>query len=251
MDRRIKIGLTIFGSLAVAGGIGYLIYRQVKKAKKQESEIEAKEQKEKENIQTIEQGQQQIQSQKAGDKVVAVRNIDKGINNAFGDIKDVKLYPARKSNDPSQGHPFALGYVNVREDAEVNNAQGIRDLWKDNMLGKVEGGGQLIGTIVAEKYDDLTPKMRWFRVKLDSKLKSKFGKQYGWVRSDAVTFRSFTKKSSSNKKSSFDGNMIERYNTSYQLGAEVFPHSGWNLYSNNVNADLFQNFDANQLDINL
>jgi len=251
MDRRIKIGLIILGSVAVAGGISYLVYRQVKKAKKQQADIEAKEKKEKENIQTIEQGQQQIQSQKAGDKVVAVRNIDKGINNAFGDIKDVKLYPARKSNDPSQGHPFALGYVNVREDAEVNNAQGIRDLWKDNMLGKVEGGGQLIGTIVGEKYDDLTPKMRWFRVKLDSKLKSKFGKQYGWVRSDAVTFRSFTKKSSSSKKSSFDGNMIERYNTSYQLGAEVFPHSGWNLYSNVVDADLFQNFDANQLDINL
>jgi hypothetical protein len=251
MDRRIKIGLTIFGSLAVAGGIGYLIYRQVKKSKKQQSEIEAKEQKEKENIQTIQQNEQQLQSQKEGSKVTAVRNIDKGINNAFGDIRGVKLYPARKSNDPSQGHPFALGYVNVREDAEVNNAQGIRDLWKDNMLGKVEGGGQLIGTIVAEKYDDLTPKMRWFRVKLDSKLKSKFGKQYGWVRSDAVTFRSFTKKSSSNKKSSFDGNMIERYNTSYQLGAEVFPHSGWNLYSNVVDADLFQNFDANQLDINL
>ena len=251
MDRRIKIGLIILGSVAVAGGISYLIYRQVKKAKKQQADIEAKEKKEKENIQTIEQGQQQIQSQKAGDKVVAVRNIDKGINNAFGDIRGVKLYPARKSNDPSQGHSFALGYVNVREDASVNNAQGIRDLWRDNMLGKVEGGGQLIGTIVAEKYDDLTPKMRWFRVKLDSKLKSKFGKQYGWVRSDAVTFRSFTKKSSSNKKSSFDGNMIERYNTSYQLGAEVFPHSGWNLYSNVVDADLFQNFDANQLDINL
>jgi len=251
MDRRIKIGLIILGSVAVAGGISYLIYRQVKKAKKQQADIEAKEKKEKQNIQTIEQGQQQIQSQKAGDKVVAVRNIDKGINNAFGDIRDVKLYPARKSSDPSQGHPFALGYVNVREDASVNNAQGIRDLWKDNMLGKVEGGGKLIGTIIAEKYDDLTPKMRWFKVKLDSSLKSKFGKQYGWVRSDAVTFRSFTKKSSSSKKSSFDGNMIERYNTSYQLGAEVFPHSGWNLYSNVVDADLFQNFDANQLDINL
>jgi len=251
MDRRIKIGLTIFGSLAVAGGIGYLIYRQVKKAKKQESEIEAKEQKEKENIKEIEQNEQQLQGQKAGSKVTAVRNIDKGINNAFGDIRGVKLYPARKSNDPSQGHQFALGYVNVREDASVNNEKGITDLWNDNILGKVEGGGQLIGTIVAEKYDDLTPKMRWFRVKLDSKLKSKFGKQYGWVRSDAVTFRSFTKKSSSNKKSSFDGNMIEKYNTSYQLGAEVFPHSGWNLYSNNANADLFQNFDANQLDINL
>ena len=41
MDRRIKIGLIILGSVAVAGGISYLIYRQVKKAKKQQADIEA------------------------------------------------------------------------------------------------------------------------------------------------------------------------------------------------------------------
>lgn len=189
-------------------------------------------------------------SQKEGGKIIPIRNIDKGINNAFNDINGLKLYPARKSSDPSQGHPFALGYANLRESAEVNNSRGFRDLWQDNLIGKVEGGGQEIGTIVAESYDELTPKMRWFKVKLTSTLKKKFDKDYAWVRSDNVTFREFTKKSSK-KKSSFDGNMIERYNTSYQLGAEVFPHSGWNLYSNVVDDDIFQNFDANQLDINI
>ena len=258
MDNRVKVGITIFVSLAVAGGLGYLVYRQVKKAKKQQDEILKKEKKEQENIDKIEQNQQQIQGQKEGDKVIPVRNIDKGINNAFGDIKGVKVYPARKSKDSSQGHEFALGYANIREDAQVDNEKGISDFWMDNIIGKVEGGGQLIGTIVAEKYDDLEPKMRWFRIKLDPALSKKFGKEYGWVRTDVITFRAFTKKKSSNKKkpnkkkkSSFDGNMIERYNTSYQLGAEVFPHSNWNIDSNVVNADVFQNFDAKQLDINL
>ena len=53
MDRRIKIGLVILGSVAVAGGVGYLIYRQVKKSKKQQEELEAKEKKEKDNIADI------------------------------------------------------------------------------------------------------------------------------------------------------------------------------------------------------
>jgi hypothetical protein len=122
------------------------------------------------------------------------------------------------------------------------------------LLGKVEGGGKLIGTIVGEKYDELNPPMRWFKVKIDSGVKKQLSDaQYGWVRADTVTFKTFSKKkkSNKNKKSSFNGNMIERYNTSYQLGAEVFPHSGWNIEYNRVNADLFDNFDAKQLDINL
>lgn len=251
MDNRIKTGLIIFGSVAVASGLGYLIYVQIKKSKKQKKELEDKEKKEKENIDRIEQNEQQIVGQKEGNKVIPIRNIDKGINNAFNDINGVVLYPARKSNQPSEGHPFALGYSNLRSSPEVNNAKGLSDFWQDNLIGKVEGGGVVLGNIIGESYDDLTPKMRWFKIKLDSKLKNKYKKDYAWVRSDSVTFREFTKKKNVKKKSSFDGNMVERYNTSYQLGAEVFPHSGWNLYSNNANADLFQNFDANQLDINI
>ena len=109
--------------------------------------------------------------------------------------------------------------------------------YKDNLLGKVSVGSS-IGTIVSETYDDLVPKMRWFKVKLTKKID---GEQYGWVRADNVTFVPFTK-----KKSSFDGNMSEKYNTSYQLGAEVFPHSGWNLYTNRADGDLFENFDAQE-----
>jgi hypothetical protein len=252
MDRRIKIGLVILGSVAVAGGLGYLIYRQVKKSKKQQEQLEAKEKKEKDNIADIQESEQQVKEAKTGNKVEPIRNIDKGINNAFNDIKGVKIYPARKSSDPQQGHPFAEGFATIRSSAEVNNSQGILDLWQNNEIGKVTGGGVVIGTIQGEKYDNLSPKMRWFNVKLDDKQKNKFGKSFGWVRSDVVTFKSFTKgQSNKGSKSGFDGNMIERYDTSYQLGAEVFPHSGWNLYSNVADADLFQNFDANQLDINL
>ena len=250
MDRRIKIGLIILGSVAVAGGVGYLIYQQVKKSKKQEKELQEKENKEKENIADIEEGKQQIKEVKAGNKVEPIRNIDKGINNAFNDLLGVKIYPARKSSDPQQGHPFAEGFATIRSSAEVNNSQGVFDFWRDNEIGKVTGGGVLIGTIQGEKYDNLSPKMRWFKVKLDGKQKNKFGESSGWVRSDVVTFRSFEKQKS-NKKSGFTGNLIERYDTSYQLGAEVFPHSGWNIGSNRVDADLFQNFDATQLDINL
>lgn len=248
MDRRIKIGLIILGSVAVAGGVGYLIFRQIKKAKQQEKELKEKEEKIEQNIQQIQQGEQQVQGVQEGNKVTPIRNIDKGINNAFNDIKGIKLYPARKSSDPQQGHQYAEGYATIRSSAEVNNSQGITDLWQNNVIGKVEGGGTLIGTIQGEKYDDLSPKMRWFYVKLDDKQKNKLGKSFGWVRADVVTFRNFEKKKG---KSSFDGNMVERYDTSYQLGAEVFPHSGWNIAYNRVDADLFQNFDAKQLDLNI
>jgi len=191
MDRRIKIGLVIFGSVAVAGGIGYLIYRQIKKAKQQAKELKEKEEKVEQNIADIKQGEQQIQGVKTGDKVTPIRNIDKSINNAFNDINGVKIYPARKSSDPQQGHQYAEGYATIRSSAEVNNPQGITDFWQDNIIGKVEGGNTLIGTIQGEKYDELSPKMRWFYVKLDNKQKNKLGKSFGWVRSKVETFRNF------------------------------------------------------------
>jgi hypothetical protein len=244
MNRGLKITLIVVGSLVVAGGITLGIVMRSKKKKKQKEEV-IKELEETKKLEEINKGldaqQTTVQTQT---KIIPIRNLDKGINNTLAEIRGVTLYPATKSNNAEIGHPYAEGFANIRETAEVNNSQGWSDLWQNNLLGKI-GAGTPIGTIYSEQYDNMTPKMRWFKVKLTKKLD---GKQYGYVRSDTVTFRGFPKKGT---KSSFDGNMIERYNTSYQLGAEVFPHSGWNINSNTVNADIFENFDAQELDINL
>jgi hypothetical protein len=86
----------------------------------------------------------------------------------------------------------------------------------------------------------MTPKMRWFKVKLTKKID---GKQYGWVRGDNVTFVPFTK-----KKSSFEGNFVQKYDNSYQLGADVFPHPNWMVQyrayaGDEVTSDFGGNFD--------
>jgi hypothetical protein len=49
----------------------------------------------------------------------------------------------------------------------------------------------------------MTPKMRWFWVKLTKKIGSR---EHAWVRGDVVTFKPFTK-----NKSSFDGGFVEKY----------------------------------------
>jgi len=49
------------------------------------------------------------------------------------------------------------------------------------------------------------------------------------------------------KKSSFDGAFVEKYDNSYQLGADVFPHSNWMMgygaYGNDVTSDFEGNLD--------
>ena len=83
--------------------------------------------------------------------------------------------------------------------------------------------------------------MRWFKVKLTKKID---GTQYGWVRGDNVTFVPFPKKK---PKSSFSGDFVEKYDNSYQLGADVFPHSNWMIgypvYGNDVSSDFEGNLD--------
>jgi hypothetical protein len=216
MNKSLKITLIVVGSLAVAGGITFGIVRRIRKRNEQKEELE----KELQESQALQQVQQELEATQdtKDDKIIPVRNLDKGINNSFKEINGVKLYPAKKSNDPVQGHPFAEGFANIRETPEVNNSQGIWDLWQDNLLGKVSAGSS-IGTIVSEQYDNLTPKMRWFKVKLSKAID---GQYYGWVRSDNVTFQPFTK-----KKSSFEGNFVQKYDNTYQLGADVFPHPNW------------------------
>jgi len=240
MNRGLKITLIVVGSLAVAGGITYAIVRSIRKRKEQEEEDE-KNLQETQQLEQINQGLESQQGTK-DNKIVPVRNLDKVLNNSFIEIKGVKLYPAKKSSDPAQGHPYAEGYANIRTSPEVNNSQGILDLWQNNLLGKISAGSS-IGTIVSEQYDNMTPKMRWFKVKLTKKID---GEQYGWVRGDNVTFQPFTKK----KKSSFAGDFVQKYDNSYPLGADVFPHSNWMIgYSATAN-DVTSDFEG-QMDLNL
>ena len=84
--------------------------------------------------------------------------------------------------------------------------------------------------------------MRWFKVKLTKKID---GEQYGWVRGDNVTFVPFTK-----KKSSFEGDFVQKYNNTYQLGADVFPHSNWMIGYPAYGNDVTSNFEG-ELDLNL
>jgi hypothetical protein len=246
MNRGLKITLIVVGSLVVAGGVTLGIVMRSKKKKKQKEEV-IKELEETKKLEEINKGldvqQSTVVAPNVQTKIIPIRNLDKVINNSFAEIKGVTIYPASKSDNAESGHPYAEGFANVRSSAEVNNISAWYDPF-DNLLGKISAGTP-IGTIYSEQYDNMTPKMRWFKVKLTKKLG---GSQYGYVRGDNVTFKGFPKKGT---KSSFGGNMVEKYNTSYQLGAEVFPHSGWNLYTNRADGDLFENFDAQQLDINL
>lgn len=238
MNKGLKITLIVVSSIAIAGGITYAIIKSIRK-KKEEKESLEKELKETQQLEEINTGLETQQSTK-DDKISPVRNLDKGLNNSFNEIKGVKLYPAKKSSDPTQGHLYAEGYANIRTTPEVNNSQGIWDLWQNNLLGKISAGSS-IGTIVSEQYDNMTPKMRWFKVKLSKKIDNQ---QYGWVRGDNVTFFPFTKKST---KSSFNGAFVQRYDNSYQLGADVFPHSNWMMgypaYGNDVTSDFEGNLD--------
>lgn len=238
MNKALKITLIVVGSLAVAGGVTFAIVRSVRK-KKEEKEAKEKEVKDTQQLEEINTGLDAQQSTK-DNKVIPVRNLDKVLNNTFNEIRGVKIYPAKKSNDPAQGHPYAEGFANIRETPEVNDAQGwYIDANIDNLLGKVSAGSS-IGTIYSEQYDNMTPKMRWFKVKLTKKID---GEQYGWVRGDNVTFVPFTK-----KKSSFEGDFVQKYNNTYQLGADVFPHPNWMIQyrayaGDEVTSDFGGNFD--------
>lgn len=242
MNKGLKITLIVVGSLALASGITFGIIKYIRKRKEQKEELE-KELSETQQLEQINKGLEGQEADKSkGDKISPIRNLDKGLNNSFSEIKGVKIYPAQKSNDPIKGHPFAEGYANIRTSPEVNNSQGWQDLWIDNLLGKVSTGSS-IGTIVSEHYDNMTPQMRWFKVKLTKKID---GKQYGWVRSDNVTFIPFKK---IGKKSSFAGDFVEKYDNSYQLGADVFPHSNWMIgysgFSNDINSSFNGDLDLN------
>jgi len=209
----------ILGGILVLGGASFLVYRQIKKSRDLKA-LREEEKKKEEEVSKLEENTQGTESSdtNVGDNITPVRNVDKAINNKFSDIRGITLYPAKKSNNKVEGHPFALGYANVREKPEVNTESAWYDPF-DNLLGKVNAG-QTIGKLVSERYDNLEPAMRWFLVKLTKPLD---GWTYGWVRADTVTFKPFQKKS---KFSGFAGDgIVEKYDTSYPLGGTVFPHT--------------------------
>lgn len=244
MNKSLKISIIVFSSLIVAGGITLLLVKR--KRKKAEKQIII--QQELDNIKDLEKIRDDFDSQGNEDKptssnyIKPTRNLDKGISNNFSDIKGRYLIPAIKSDDPVKGHIYAQGFANIRETPEVNNQRA----WYDpitNYLGKVNSGSR-IGTIISEQYDNMTPKMRWFKVKLAKKID---GKQYGWVRADNVTFYGFKK----NKSSSFDGNFVEKYDNSYMLGSEVFPHPNWMIGYSQYSDNIMSDFEGLNLDLNL
>lgn len=210
----------ILGGILVLGGASFIIYRQVKKSRDLKA-LQEEEKKKAEEVAKLEENTQGTDSSdtKIGDTISPLRNVDRAINNKFSDIRGIVLYPAKKSNNKIEGHPFALGYANVREKPEVNDKSSWYDPFS-NLLGKVVAG-QTVGKLVSERYDNLEPAMRWFLVKLSKPLD---GWNYGWVRADTVSFKPFKK-----KKSGFSGfagdSIVEKYDTSYQLGGTVFPHT--------------------------
>jgi type II secretory pathway pseudopilin PulG len=209
MNKGLKISLIVIG-VAIAVSVPIIV---INDRKKKERERKAKEQ------EALIQQNQQVDTgyQEESGFVVPVRNRNFEVINPYNEVRGKLLYPAINSKDPSRGYEGAIGTASLRSSAEVNTGY-----W--NNLIKTYSTGEAIGTVIGETKDNLSPSMRWFKVKM-SKPCCGIISDYkeGWVRADVVTFRKYP------KSSSFDGSMIERYKTSYQLGAEVFPHPNWML----------------------
>lgn len=127
------------------------------------------------------------------------RNINRELSNPLSEIKGMLIYPAQKSSNADLGHDKAIGYVNVRTSAEVNNSGSHwSGLDSGNLVGKISGDSP-IGWIMEDKLDNMTPKQRWFKVKLYKTMEDCSGYglmgsqctdiNTGWVRADNVTFR--------------------------------------------------------------
>jgi hypothetical protein len=153
--------------------------------------------------------------------IIPNRNpVTRDIINPLREIMGATLYPAINSTDAVKGHNKAEGFVNVRSSAEVNTGvinNGIERIDYPTPIGKVIG----------ETYDDMSPKHRWFKVKLAKPHTTYYffipkTHTEGWVRADNVSFRKRQWKTSSILG-------LEKYDNSYQLGASVFPHSNWML----------------------
>lgn len=209
----------VLGALGLAF-TGKAIGKSIIKKRTAEKEKE-KEEANVEKLEDIQKGLEGKSAGKKGDYITPSRDVTRGLNNNLSDIKGVKLIPAKKSSNPVEGHTDAVGYAIVRSTPEVNTAQGFfTDLNQTNEIAKISSGS--IGTIVSDQRDNMSPPMRWFKVKLTNPVGYITN---GWVRADVVTFYTFKKGS----KFEGDEEFVEHYKTDYQLGAEVFPHSNWML----------------------
>jgi hypothetical protein len=285
MNKGLKIGLIIGGSLAVAGA-GFFVGRKIIVKRREKREEEDRLAKQKQDLETL---QANLTGTSTGigvspdcskkDRWIPNRNRNGEVINPYSELKNVALKVARKSSNPEEGSQYGLGYANVRNTPAVNNKTGTFDI--SNKIFKATG---YIGKVVSESYDNQSPSMRWFKVKFASAKEDCSGYTgglfgcdkiwYGWVRADNVTFSgkdigwsdkcqivshckgdgsitegdlktvldneksSNTRKykqtcravgvdlKNSDIKNSFNG-MKQVYNTSYQLGASVFPHSNW------------------------
>jgi hypothetical protein len=243
MDKKKVIIWSIVG---VVGAVGLALTGVAigKKIKKKKAKEKAKK-KEDENLAKLEISQKQSEGQQAvtsSGTVTPSRDINRALNNNFAELKGVTLYPAQKSSSPAEGHLGAEGFANVRTSAEVNNSQGLWDAYQTNLLYTVKTG-EKIGTVIAEKSDGMSPPIRWFQVKLAKPYDGWFGDYTeGWVRGDAVTFKPYKK-----AKSSFEGDeqFVEHYDTSYPLGADVFPHPNWMLP--NSEEPIHQSYDIDDV----
>jgi len=207
MNRGAKIGL-ILGGVVVAGLTTFLLVKRKKdkdaeEKQRKEDEQEAQELALKEVKATEIKGGSNEGKNKG--YIVPKINFADQLSNPFKELKG-KMLKAKK------------GGANIRNTKAVDNS------FPTNLLKKI-GSGSSVGTVLSEGYDDMQPKNRWFWVKLKTPCCGTFTNYTkAWVRADVVTFNKYKGKSSA--EGDMDG-MIEKYDTSYQLGAQVFPHSTW------------------------
>jgi hypothetical protein len=260
MNKKLKYTLIAVGAIGAVTVTSLLIAKAVKNKKKRKRLEEEQKEKEQQlaevqaNLGTSAPAESSYNPNSS--KVIPVRNMNKEIINPLSEIRGVVIYPAQKSSNPELGHAVANGKANLRNSPEVNNAGGHwTGLDSSNYIGEISGNKR-IGVIVDETFDNMTPKMRWFKVCLIDSIRDCSG--YGlfgsncttafsaWVRADNVTFKSFDRPSTKMRNDNVsacqwgsfstkeivgvDGsnsNALVKYKTNYMLGAEVFPHTNW------------------------
>jgi hypothetical protein len=247
MNKAVKIGLI---SAVAIGGVALLVSILSKKNKnKKEAEAIREEQeklaKEKDVIKQTQETANTGETQSGG-YVIPAYNWLEQISNPYSQVKGRMLYPAT-----TKDYPTAQNKATLRTSAEVNNPKGFwTDGNSDNIIKKYTSG-VAIGTVIAEAYDDMIPKNRWFKVKMKTPCCGVVSNyKEGWLRADVVSFKKYKKSSSA--EGDMDG-MIERYDTSYQLGAQVFPHSTWENPINNMfsNAEGDNGYPQNYVERNV
>lgn len=242
MDRRLKIGIIVTAIIGV-GVTTALIIKKSKDKKKEEdrrkkADAEAKQRELELSLASEQSGQGVEPNDPNKGYVVPKRNRNGELLNPLSEIKGKMLYPAIDSSDPSKGYLGGQGKATLRSSAEVNTGY-----W-NNELKKFTSGDTPIGTVISDKKDNFDPPMRWFKVKLKKPCCGIITNYTeAWVRADVVTFRRYK------KSSSFGGDdmddMVEKYDTSYQLGADVFPHSNWM----NPRSEMFSGMEGQEFEM--